>query len=162
MKRAQTKNKNKISEKVKKKRSGKKILIVSADYYREILEELTKGAVEKIKSSGYDFDIISVPGAFEIPAVINFAAQKNAYSGFVALGCVIRGETSHYDYVCGESARALMDLTVNKKLCIGFGILTVENENQAWERAGRKKLNKGAEVANACIEMIEIKKKYSD
>jgi 6,7-dimethyl-8-ribityllumazine synthase len=139
----------------------KTILIVEAPYYEKISEELSLGAIEEIKKSGFAYEKLIVSGAFEIPAAINFASQSKKYSGFIALGCVIRGETTHYDYVCGESARGLMDLSLQKNLAIGFGILTVENEKQAMARASRKKYNKGAEAAKACIEMIEIKNKFT-
>jgi 6,7-dimethyl-8-ribityllumazine synthase len=103
-----------------------------------------------------------VPGAFEIPAVIAMASQSGeaAYDGYVALGCVIRGETSHYDYVCGESARGLQDLAFRDRLAIGFGILTVENGEQAWARAAVDRKNKGAEVAQAALRMIELRKRF--
>lgn len=139
----------------------KKILVVQANYYQEIAEELSKGATEELKNAGFDIEYLNVPGAFEIPGAINFALKRNEYSGFVAIGCVIRGETSHYDYVCGESARGLMQLTLEKSLAIGNAILTVENQTQAMARASRDKKNKGSEAAKACIEMIKIKEKYS-
>src|SRR5579871_4207421 len=113
------------------------ILIVTANFYPDIAEELTAGAIQTIEAAGATHEQIWVPGAFEVPAAIYFALhpEKN-YDGFVALGCVIRGETTHYDYVCQESARALMDLTTRHQAAIGYGILTVENEQQAWLRAG--------------------------
>ena len=108
-----------------------------------------------------------MPGAFEIPAAIRFAiaAQQvgtadSRYTGYIALGCVIRGETSHYDYVCGESARALMDLTQQFSIALGYGILTCENGEQAWARADRKRKNKGADAANACLAMIGLKRNF--
>jgi 6,7-dimethyl-8-ribityllumazine synthase len=142
------------------------ILIVEAPYYRFIAEELRAGAVEALDAAGAGHDIIAVPGAFEIPAAIALAAgltlpagalPKRAYDGYVALGCVIRGETTHYDYVCSESARGLQDLALHRGLAIGFGILTVENDDQAWARAARTKKNKGAEAANAALAMIRLK-----
>lgn len=139
---------------------NKKLLIVEARFYADLAAELSAGAEEFIKKSGYEFEKISVPGAFEIPAAINFAAQKNIYDGYIALGCVIRGETTHYDYVCLESASGLNKLALKKNLCIGYGIITCENYDQAWARAARDKKNKGADAANACIEMIRIKEKF--
>lgn len=147
------------------------ILIVEAPYYRAISEELGAGAVETLEAAGATFERVSVEGAFEIPAAIAHAAGlfraglrhgKSSYDGFLALGCVIRGETTHYDYVCNESARALQDLAVTHGLAIGFGILTVENEAQAWARAGRDKKNKGRDVARACLGMIDLKRRFSD
>jgi len=115
-----------------------------------------------------------VPGAFEIPAAIRFAADAIAgtgqnsndgagrknYDGYVALGCVIRGETSHYDYVCGETARGLQDLAIKDRLAIGYGVLTVENRDQAWARASVDKGNKGGFVTEVALRMIELKQKF--
>jgi len=113
-----------------------KILIIEARYYEAISEDLLKGALEVLQQAGAQVTKVNVPGALEIPHVISYAeAAKAGYDGYVALGCVIRGETTHYDYVCGESARALMDLAVNKQLAIGNGIITVENEAQAIARS---------------------------
>ena len=133
-----------------------KILIVEARFYNDIADQLLGGAKNALKSEGYQFDVVTVPGALEIPAAINFAADK--YAGFVALGCVIRGETYHFDVVSNESARGIMDLTINKKLAIGNGILTVENEEQAFLRA--KELDKGGFAAKTCIELIKLKSLY--
>ena len=133
------------------------LLIVSGNFYEDISGELESGAVTALQDAGVTFDIEQVPGAFEIPAVIGLMKKK--YDGFIALGCVIRGETTHYDYVCGESARGLMDLSLHHGLAIGYGILTVENEEQAWERAGVTKGNKGRDAALACLRMIELKNK---
>jgi 6,7-dimethyl-8-ribityllumazine synthase len=136
-----------------------KILIVSGRFYEDIASELESGAVATLQERGVDFDIIAVPGVFEIPAAIGFAVRK--YDAFVALGCVIRGETSHYDYVCGESARGLMDLGLQKGCAIGYGILTVENEDQAWERARVMHGNKGRDAALAALRMVELKKQFA-
>lgn len=146
------------------------VLIVEAPYYREIAAELLAGATEALEAAGATFEVIQVPGAFEIPAAISHAAGLHRaesermspvpYDGFLALGCVIRGETSHYDYVCGESARGIQDLTLVDGLAIGFGILTVENGDQAWARALRTKKNKGAEAANAALAMIALRSKF--
>lgn len=141
-----------------------KVLIVEARFYDDIADELAKGAIAALESVGAEVDRIDVPGALEIPAAIRFAADGNdgydGYDGFVALGCVIRGETSHYDYVCGESARGLQDLAVRDRLAIGNGILTVENRDQAWARCSVDKYNKGGAVAEAAIRMVELKKQY--
>jgi 6,7-dimethyl-8-ribityllumazine synthase len=148
-----------------------RILIVEAPYYRAISEELALGAIEALEAAGASFDRIEVPGAFEIPAAIALASGLTlspelepavAYDGYLALGCVIRGETTHYDYVCGESARGLQDLALHDGLAIGFGILTVENEAQAWARARRTQKNKGGEVARACLAMIALRKRFSE
>ena len=105
---------------------------------------------------------VFVPGAFEIPAAIAHAAREPAaYDGFVALGCVVRGETSHYDYVCGESARGLMDLSVREGLAIGYGILTVETLAQAEARADPARGDKGGEAARAALAMIALKRRFA-
>ncbi len=137
----------------------KKILIVQANFYKHISELLLEGAIKEIENAGYDYEIITVPGAFEIPAVIAFAKDSAKYNGYVSLGCVIRGETTHYDYVCLESARGLNELAMKEKLAIGYGIITVENEQQALERADIAKKNKGGFAARTCLEMIKIKAK---
>lgn len=136
------------------------ILIVSAHFYPELTEELVLGAQAHLAAAGASVEQMRVPGAFEIPAAIRFAMEGNAYDGFVALGCVIRGETTHYDYVCAESARGLMDLALNHRAAIGYGILTVENEEQAWARANRNQGNKGAAAADACLRLIEIRRQF--
>lgn len=135
------------------------ILIVEARFYSELADELAAGAIEAIEAVGGTWERISVPGALEIPAAIAMAAHGKAksYDGYVALGCVIRGETTHYDYVCGESARALQDLAFKEKLALGNGVLTVEDSRQAWARSNRTEKNKGADAANAAIRMAELK-----
>jgi len=135
-----------------------RILIVEARFYEDISDALAGAALAEIERRGGHGERVAVPGAFEIPGAIALAdAGGKAFDGYVALGCVIRGETSHYDYVCGESARGLMDLTTNRHLAIGYGILTVENRDQAWARAGGAKGNKGTDAAAACLDMIELK-----
>lgn len=138
----------------------KKILIVEARFYEEISELLLQGAINKIKAAGFSYETITVPGALEIPVAIAMAVDTNHYDGFVALGCVIRGETSHYDIVANESARGLMKLSLKKKLAIGNGILTVENDDQAIMRADPKKMDKGGFAAEACLKMIELTKHF--
>lgn len=138
-----------------------KILIIQADYYKDISALLLEGAIKKITDAGHEHEVITVPGAFEIPAVISFARKSGQFDGYVALGCVIRGETTHYDYVCEESARGLNDLAFKKGLAIGYGILTVENQDQAFERADCKKMDKGGFAANTCLEMIKIKERFT-
>src|SRR5579862_6770182 len=112
-----------------------RVLVVDAPYYAQIGEELKAGAIEALESAGAVVEVLSVPGAFEIPAAIAHAAGLTGgvpgrYDAFIALGCVIRGETTHYDYVCGECARGLQELALNHGLAIGFGVLTVENGDQ--------------------------------
>jgi 6,7-dimethyl-8-ribityllumazine synthase len=134
-----------------------RVLIVEARFYAAIADELAAGALAAVEAVGGDATRIAVPGAFEIPGAIAMADRAKPYDAYVALGCVIRGETSHYDYVCGESARGLQDLAVHKGLAIGYGILTVENEAQAWARAKRDKGDKGADAANAALAMAAFK-----
>lgn len=138
------------------------ILIVEAAFYSDLAEEMAQGAIEVIEAKGGTYKRISVPGALEVPAAIKFAEDGSnvSYHGYVALGCVIRGETTHYDYVCGESARGLQELALNHNMAIGNGILTVENRDQAWARANRSEKNKGADAANAALRMIELKKEF--
>lgn len=142
---------------------GKKphIALVEARFYERISDELAAGALDVLARAGATVERVAVPGALEIPAAIAILAARRGrpIDGFVALGCVIRGETSHYDVVAGESSRALMDLAVQKRLAIGNGILTVENESQAWSRARRKEMNKGGGAAEACLAMVDLKRR---
>ncbi|WP_428246915.1 6,7-dimethyl-8-ribityllumazine synthase [Ferrovibrio sp.] len=141
-----------------------RVLIIEARFYEDISDALFEGARAAIEASDFHYDRIDVPGALEIPAAIRFAMNRKgdmAYDGFVALGCVIRGETSHYDIVSNESARALQDLAVNHQAAIGNGIITVENEEQAWERARPDKLDKGGGAALACVAMIGLKQLFA-
>ncbi len=138
-----------------------KILIIEARFYSEISDLLLAGAVAKLKAANIDFDIVNVPGALEIPPLIAMAVETNKYAGFIALGCVIRGETSHYDIVCNESARGLMKISMKKKIPVTNGILTVENKQQAIVRADPKQKDKGGFAANACLEMLKLKKQFS-
>ena len=137
-----------------------RILIVTSRYYEHITLELEAGAGDVLAGAEAVVETIEVPGALEVPGAIAMAADARRYDGFIALGCVIRGETSHYDYVCAESARGLMDLTIDRRLAIGNGILTVENEDQALARADRKRKNKGADAANACLAMIKLRRNF--
>ena len=135
-----------------------KVLILEARFHEDITDMLVKGSVAMLKKAGVKYDRLSVPGAFEIPGAIKFAL--NMYDGFVALGCVIRGETSHYDYVCGESARGLMNLSIEHNVAIGYGILTVNDRAQAVRRADPKQLDKGGDAAYACLRMLELKGRF--
>jgi 6,7-dimethyl-8-ribityllumazine synthase len=143
------------------------IMIVEARFYTGIADELVRGAIQVLEEAGASHERLAVPGAFEIPAAIAYALRgmeqypnRRRFDGFVALGCVIRGETTHYDYVCGESARGLQGLAVRHALAIGYGILTVENEEQAWARAKVDRKNKGGDAARACLAMLELKRHF--
>ena len=137
------------------------VMIVEARFYEDIADELCRGAIAVLETRGATLERLTVPGAFEIPAAIAMAhgADSSRFDGYIALGCVIRGETTHYDYVCGESARGLQDLAVRSGLAIGYGILTVEDRKQAWARAAVDKKDKGADAARACLQMIELKRR---
>jgi 6,7-dimethyl-8-ribityllumazine synthase len=136
------------------------ILIVEARFYSHIANALLDGATAALDAAGANFERISVPGALEIPPAIALAARSDrGYSGFVALGCVIRGETYHFEIVSNESARGLMDLGVRQGLCIGNGVLTVENEEQALVRASATGSDKGGDAARACLALINYRDK---
>lgn len=143
-----------------------KILIIEARFYEDIADELIAGAIAALEAAGIEYDRISVPGVLEIPAALSMALMGGEldggirYDGFVTLGCVIRGETTHYDIVAGESARALMDLAVVEGLALGNGIQTVENSDQAWARAKRSDKNKGGGAAAAAIAMIRLRSQF--
>lgn len=137
-----------------------KILIVVSPYYEEISSLLLQGAQEALTEAGADYDIIHVPGALEIPVAIKIAHETGDYNGFVALGCVLRGETSHYDIVCNESAAGLSRLALDHNLAIGNGILTCENEDQALVRARPNELNKGRDAALGALGVLAIKKRF--
>jgi len=135
------------------------VLIVEARFYDHIADALLDGATAALEKGGAHFERITVPGALEVPAAIAFAARAGegagkSFDGYVALGCVIRGETYHFEIVAGESARGLMELGIHHGLCIGNGILTVENEEQALARAARNRLDKGGDAARACLALI--------
>ena len=143
-----------------------RVLIVEARFYDDIADALLAGATAALKAEGAEFDKITVPGALEIPGAIAIAnasghAAGRAYDGYVALGCVIRGETAHFDIVANESARGLMALTIDQRLAIGNGILTVENEEQAWERAKADRQDKGGGAAKAALAMTRLRRQMS-
>lgn len=143
---------------------GPHILIIEARFYDDMADELARGAEGSLNEAGATFDRVAVPGVLEIPAALAAAlkaAKKGRgpdYDGYVALGCVIRGETSHYDIVSNESARALMDLSVEHILAFGNGIQTVENDDQAWARVKVSEKNKGGAAAQAALAMIALKR----
>ena len=143
------------------------VLIVESRYYERIADELLRGAEAELQRAGATFQRVTVPGAFEIPAAVSLAQRAGEtaggarYDGYVTLGCVIRGETSHYDYICGESARKLQDLACDRGLALGYGILTCENGDQAWERARVDGKNKGGDAAQACLSMLGLKRAFA-
>lgn len=136
-----------------------KLLVIQADFYSDIAEYLLHGAQTVLKDSSLldVIDVLSIPGALEIPAMIKM--YKDHYDGFLALGCVIRGETTHYDVVVEQSARGIMDLCIHYDLVIGNGILTCENKQQALVRSNPEQKNKGGEAARTVLSLLAHKKK---
>jgi 6,7-dimethyl-8-ribityllumazine synthase len=140
-----------------------RILIVEARFYNDIADALLAGAVRALEQAGATFDRLTVPGALEIPSAIAIAVEaaekhKRPYDGAVALGCVIRGDTIHFEIVSEQSARALMDYSVTMLFPVGNGIITVDNEQQAWKRALVEELDKGGGAAEACLAMVKLKR----
>lgn len=138
------------------------VLIIDARFYEDLADALYEGAVEVLERAGARYTRVSVPGVLEIPAALAMAlsAMENGaadFDGFVLLGCVIRGETTHYDIVANESARAIMELAIDAALPLGNGILTVENGEQAWARADKARKNKGGAAASAALDMIKVR-----
>ncbi len=146
--------------------AGARALIVEARFYDDIQDALLAGALAELKTAGVGHDVITVPGALEIPAAVAIAVDAAAatgkpYDAVIALGCVIRGDTIHFEIVSMESSRALMDLAVQRKLPLGNGILTVNTEDQAWARARASDLNKGGDAARAALAMLRIKRRLA-
>ncbi len=146
---------------------GARVLVVEARFYDDIADALLEGATREIERAGASFERLSVPGSLEIPAAIAIAldgAERGGkpYDAVVALGCVIRGDTIHFEIVSQESARGLMDLSVARRLPLGNGILTVDTEHQAWERARSNEADKGGDAARAALAMLRIKRAVSD
>ena len=136
-----------------------KVLIVASPYYKDISDHQIAGAKAEIEKAGAEWEIIEVPGALEIPTAIGIAERMSNFDGYVALGCVIRGETTHYDTVCNDSSRAIQLLGL-QGLCIGNGILTVENYEQAAVRADPAEMNKGGGAAAAALHLIALARKW--
>ncbi|RTL50332.1 MAG: 6,7-dimethyl-8-ribityllumazine synthase [Bradyrhizobiaceae bacterium] len=146
--------------------TGARVVIVEARFYDGIQDALLGGATAEFDAAGVNYDVLSVPGALEIPAAISIAldaAKKNGrpYDGAVALGCVIRGETFHFEIVSMESARGLTDIAVSRSLPLGNGIITVDTEEQAWVRARADDMDKGGDAARAAMAMIRIKRRLA-
>jgi 6,7-dimethyl-8-ribityllumazine synthase len=139
-----------------------RILIVEARFYDDIANALLQGATRALEQAGVAYDRVTVPGSLEIPAAIAIAvdaARRRPYDGVVALGCVIRGDTIHFEIVSHQSARGLMDLAITHKLPIGNGILTVDTEAQAWSRARPEEADKGGDAARAALAMVRLKRR---
>lgn len=140
------------------------ILIVRAPYYTDICNNLLKGAEAVLDEAGATYETFDVPGAFEIPGAIRMALKsfehytgRKRFNAYLVLGCVIRGETSHYDHICEEAFRGLQTLVLEYSIAVGNGILTVENQDQAVVRSDPQQKDKGGEAARACLKMLEIK-----
>jgi 6,7-dimethyl-8-ribityllumazine synthase len=145
---------------------GARILVVEARYYEDIADMLLRGAKRVLKDAGATLDLVTVPGALEIPAAIVIGlrgadARAQPYDGVVALGCVIRGETSHYDIVAGESARAIVDISIALDMPMGNGILTVDTDAQARARARTTGEDKGGGAARAALTLVRLKRKLA-
>lgn len=136
-----------------------KVLIVVSPYYSDIAEGLLTGAKAELEAAGATYDVVEMPGALEIPTAIGISDRRSNFDGYVALGCVIRGETTHYETVCNDSSRALQLLGL-QGLCIGNGILTVENREQAVVRADPEGQNKGGGAAAAALHLIALGRKW--
>ena len=146
--------------------SGARALIVEARFYDDIQDAMLEGAIAELKLAGVSHDVVTVTGSLEIPATIAIAldAAENSgkpYDVAIALGCVIRGDTIHFEIVSMESSRALMDMAVARKLPLGNGIITVNTEAQAWARARASELNKGGDAARAALAMLRIKRRLT-
>ena len=135
-------------------------LIVEARFYDQLNDMLVEGARSALTEAGHSVEVLTVPGALEIPGAIALAVESGRYDGFVAIGVVIRGETYHFEIVAGESARGIMALTMDG-IAIGNGIITVENEDQALVRADPAQKNKGGEAARAAIALLDLRKQYA-
>ena len=142
------------------------ILIVEGHFYKDIADQLAEGMIAEIQNAGFLYERISVPGVFEVPAAISMAVNrplatdKKSYVGYIASGCVIKGETDHYNYICQEVTRGIMKIGLDYGVPIGFGILTCKNREQAIERALVEKKNKGGDAAKACLRLIELAQKF--
>lgn len=137
-----------------------RFLIVEARFYEHLNDMLIAGARKVLEDAGFDVDVLTVPGALEVPGAIALASESALYDGYVGIGVVIRGETYHFEIVAGESARGIMALTIDG-LAIGNGILTVENEQQAIVRADPEQKNKGGEAAEAALALLRLREKFS-
>jgi len=148
------------------RKSPRSVLIIESRFYEDIADELARGAVDELEGRRIEYERIAVPGSLEIPLALSlalstgFVGRAGRHRGCIALGCVIRGETTHYDHICAETARSLQDLAVRDGLAIGYGILTVENEAQALVRAAPDGRDKGGEATRACLALVELKRRF--
>jgi 6,7-dimethyl-8-ribityllumazine synthase len=149
------------------RKGPRSVLIIEARFYEDISDELARGAISTLEASNVSFELLSVPGALEIPLALSlalangFVGKAGRHRGCVALGCVIRGETTHYEIVARESAAGLHQLAVEHAVPIGNGILTCDSREQAWERASVEGRNKGAHAAEACLSLMDLERHFS-
>ena len=149
------------------RKGPKSVLIISARFYEDIADELSRGATEELRGNDVEFEEIAVPGALEIPLALSlalangFVGRAGRHRACIALGCVIRGQTSHFDVVARESAAGLSQLAVQHGVPIGSGIITCENMEQAWERASVDGRNKGGDAARACLTLMRLEEQFS-
>ncbi len=149
------------------RKGPRSVLIIEARFYEDISDELARGAIKTLEASNVSFELLSVPGALEIPLALSlalangFVGKAGRHRGCVALGCVIRGETTHYEIVARESAAGLHQLAVEHAVPIGNGIITCENREQAWARASVEGRNKGAHAAEACLSLMDLERHFS-
>ena len=134
---------------------NKKVLIITSNYYKQVSSNLLSGAQDYLNKKNITNDVLNAPGAFEIPFILN--SKKNLYDGFIALGCVIRGETYHFEIISNQVSKKIMDLSIEINKPIGFGVLTCENINQAIIRSDPSQGNKGSEAARACVDLLNLK-----
>ncbi len=146
---------------------GAHVMIAEARFYEEIADRMMESVLEELRDAGASWESFRVPGTFELPGAIGMAVGNGgmsdsgkAFDGYVALGCVIRGETTHYDYVCQESARGLNDLVLEHRIALGYGVLTTENRAQAEDRARRDRHDRGGAAARACLAMIALRGRF--
>ena len=137
------------------------VLLVEARFYDDLLDAMVDGAVAALNAAGATFERLVVPGALEIPGAIAIAADSGRYDAYVGLGVVLRGETYHFDVVSNESARGIMDLTVQRRLAIGNGVLTCDTEEQAWDRARRDGQDKGGGAAKAALALLDLQQRLA-
>ncbi len=137
------------------------VLLVEARFYDDMLDAMVDGAVAALNAAGATFERLVVPGALEIPGAIAIAADSGRYDAYVGLGVVLRGETYHFDVVSNESARGIMDLTVQRRLAIGNGVLTCDTEEQAWDRARRDGQDKGGGAAKAALALLDLRQRLA-
>lgn len=135
-------------------------LVIVARFYEDIGANLVAGACKELDVKGVSYEVVDVPGAFEIPSAIRFAINTNRYDAYVVLGCVIRGETGHYDVVCQAVTEGVGRLSIKHQLALGFGVITAENKDQADNRADPARRNYGGKAAKACLAMLDLKKRW--